>query len=229
MKPAYAFFFTIFVIKAAAQDTDAYLILENVKKTYEQINDYSAKATINVNVDFIHIPQKEAEVFFKAPDKYRYKSPGFIMIPRKGVDFSIIDIMSRHYDAIYSGMRTIGNEIFHEVKVIPSGNQGDLVLATLLIDRSSWFITRVEAITRKSGSFVIDFYQKQGEMPLPDSVRITFEVDKLSFPLKFMGNMKVDAPEAEAPDQASVTIRYSNYKVNTGLKDDIFNEQPIEE
>jgi hypothetical protein len=229
MKPLYTIFFTIFAIKTVAQDTDPYLILENVKKTYEQVNDYSAKARINVNVDFIHIPQKEAEVFFKAPDKYRYKSPGFIMIPRKGVDFSIIDIMSRHYDAIYSGMRTIGEDIFHEVKVIPSGDQDDLVLATLLIDRSSWFINRVEAITRKAGSFIIDLYQAQGEMPLPDSVRITFDVDKLSFPLKFMGNIKVDAPGAEAPDQASVTITYSNYKVNTGLKDDIFKEELLEE
>src|SRR3990172_12737060 len=102
MKPFPIIFLLFFSINSFGQDTDPYRILENVKKTYQGINDYTAKARININVEFIHIPQKEAEVFFKAPDKYRYKSEGFIMIPKKGIDFSIVALMSKPFDAIYS-------------------------------------------------------------------------------------------------------------------------------
>ena len=207
-----------------AQEKDPNVMLEFVKNRYQKVNDYKANAEIIVSVDFIKIPEKYAIVFYKSPDKFRFKSAGFIMVPKKGINFSILEIINHPYTAVYDGVTEINGKNDYEIKVIPLDHKSDLVLATVWIDPLSFFIDKVEANTRRSGTYLIDFEYDQNSMPLPDEMRITFEVAKLRFPLKFMGNVQVDEREGQVADQATVIIKYSGYQVNTGLKDDIFIE-----
>lgn len=227
MKKTYLIILFSSSLPVFAQEPDPYHVLELVKNKYDRITDYTVNAEIIVDIDLIKIPEKNAIVYYKAPDKYRFKSEGFIMIPKKGLNFSILELISNPFTAIYDGTIELNGKNVHELKIIPKDRNGDLVLATLWIDSLSSFIERVEANTRRSGSYVIDLkYDRKSSLPLPDEIRITFEVEKLRFPLKFIGNVNIDTPVSEMPDQATVTIKYTEYKVNTGLKDEIFNENP---
>jgi hypothetical protein len=62
-------------------------------------------------------------------------------------------------------------------------------------------------------------------MPLPEEIKLTFEISKMHFPLKFIGDMKIDNNEGKIPEQGVVKIIYSDYKVNQGLDDSVFIEE----
>ena len=207
-----------------AQEKNAHDLLQKTIDRYTQIRDFSAQAEIVVDVDFINIPDKYATVYYKYPDRYRFKSKGFIMIPKKGLNFSINEVLNQPAVLVYSGTELIDGVNCDEIKVIPDDPKSEIVLASVFIDPETHFVKKMEAITRKSGSYTVWLYYNQQKFVLPDSIRINFDVQKLHFPLKFMGNIKVDDQDNQAGKEGSVIIRYSDYKVNDGVEDSVFNE-----
>jgi len=211
-----------------AQEIDPKTIIESVKSRFNEIKDFTAQAEIIVNVDFIKIPDKYAVVYFKYPDKYRFKSKGFIMVPKRGLNFSISDILSQPATLVKGGEADFNGKECIVVKILPDDPRSEVVLATLLIDPDTHFVMEMEANTRKSGTYSIKLHYIQIKYPLPDEIQIKFDVEKLHFPLKFMGNVKIDDTQNLTPEDATVTIKYSEYKINVGLSDDQFIEKEQE-
>ena len=58
-------------------------------------------------------------------------------------------------------------------------------------------------------------------------MKITFEMEDFNIPLKFIGkSIKVDKKKLKNKEKKTgdVCIRLSNYKINAGIRDDIFDE-----
>ncbi len=212
-----------------AQQKDAHEILNETKSRYTKIRDFTAQAEIIVDVNLIKIPDKYATVYYKYPDKYRFKSKGFIMVPRKGLNFSIADIMNQPATLVYAGEDTVGNINCDEIKILPEDSQSEIVLATVYIDPVLYFVRKMEAITRKSGSYTVYLFYDQKQYPLPDEIKISFDVGKLQFPLKFMGDVQVNDRQDRKPEDANVIIKYTDYIVNEGVSDAIFMKDSTKE
>jgi hypothetical protein len=219
------FFLLNFSCRLFGQQPDAHGLLGKAIAEYSKIRDFSAHAEIIVNVDFINIPDKYATVFYKYPDRYRFKSKGFIMIPKKGLNFSLNDILNQPAVLVYSGKSIIDGISCDEIKIIPDDPQSEVVLANVYIEPSFFYVKKLEANTRKSGSYSVMFYYNQHEFALPDSIKINFDVEKLHFPLKFMANIDVDDQDNQTKNEGSVTIKYTDYKINIGVSDDVFTEE----
>ena len=226
MTKRYLFLLILFLNaqKIHAQSPDAHDILHKSIDEYSKIKDFSAHAEIIVNVDFINIPDKYATVYYKYPDRYRFKSKGFIMIPKKGLNFSINEVLNQPAALVYSGKEDVEGITCDEIKVIPDDPKSEIVLASVFIEPESYFVKKMEANTRKSGTYTVLLYYDQQKYALPDSIRINFDVEKLHFPLKFMGNIQVDDQDDNSVKDGSVTIKYSDYKINYGVNDSVFNE-----
>ena len=213
--------------KIAAQEVDPYEIINRVKTVTDQIKDYTADVEIEVDVDFINIPVKHASIYFKAPDKVKFESDDFFMIPKRAINNTFRKLLDSEYSAIYAGNEIIDDKDLTIVKIIPLEKKPDIILATVWIDTVNYTISRIESNTRNNGTYIIDFVYNDPRIPLPSIMQISFEIGKMKIPLKFIGKSSgVDMEElkTEGTETGKVYIRFSNYIVNSGIDDNIYEE-----
>ncbi|HZG00958.1 MAG TPA: hypothetical protein VEY71_08145, partial [Chitinophagales bacterium] len=162
---------------------DANAILKPVRENFDKIRDYTADAHINVNVEMVRISDKNAIVYYKHPDKFRFKAEGFAMLPKKGANASAMQILNGNYTAIDAGTATLNNETVNVIKVLPLDPSGDVILSTLWIDKQHR-VQKLESTTREKGSYTVDFaYIATNPFNLPDRIVINFDVEKMNIPL----------------------------------------------
>ncbi len=222
----FAYLFIHFPV--SGQEPDPEKIIEKIKQHIDPIHDYSVDMEITVNVDFIKIPVKHATMYFKQPDKVKFKSKEFIMLPKKGVDNSFRKILNEKYTALYSGTDTLGGLETYVVKLIPADPKSDIIMATWWVDTTDYLIRRIENNTRKEGTFVIDFTYDDPSLNLPTMLKISFEVSHMKLPFMFLGksaNEEAALPNDEGKHSGNVIIRFSNYKINLKLSDELFEEK----
>lgn len=212
-----------------SQETDPYEIIEQLKSRLESIHDYEADIEIEVDVDFISMPVKHARIFYKQPDKIKFKSDEFIMIPKKGFNNQLMAILKEPFNAIYIGEEIIDEQVNHVIKVIPLGKNPKVILATWWIDRNDFRLTKTESITRDEGSFTISFEYRNEEFVLPDEMIISFSIENMQIPMKFIGKSADsggDNPKNTTGKQTgNVIIRFSNYKINQDISDVFFEDE----
>lgn len=210
-----------------AQEIDPYKVLGHVKDMADQIKDYTADIEIEVDVDFIQIPVKHATIFFKTPDKIKFKSDEFFMIPKRGFKNVYRDLLNSNYSAIYAGDEWIDDKAQYIIKIIPLEKKPDVIMATWWIDTANYTISKIESHTRNDGTYMIDFDYNNPDIPLPSMMLISFEIEEMKIPLKFIGKStgrELEQLNTEDKQTGKVYLRFSNYVINSKLEDTIFDE-----
>ncbi len=206
-------------------------ILEKVKLEFEKIEDYQVDVHIKVDVDFLKMPDREATIFYKKPDKFHIDSENFAMLPKSGLNFSPLGFLNYKYTAFYEREDTINGTLTSVVKVIPLEGNADVVLSTFWIDTRRNLILKVELSRKPQGSFTIDLkYLKTSEgFWLPSSLIFSFTADRSLIPRRFNetgdSESNKNAKDLEKEKTGKVYLNYSNYRINTGLTDDIFDNK----
>lgn len=220
---------TLFQISQSfGQVLDSYAILDSMQVKLEEISDYSADIEIEVDVDFIKMPVKHARLFYKKPDKIKFKSEEFIMLPKRGIKNPALEIMKEPFTGIFIGTEKIHEQICHVIRIVPLVKNPEIILLTLWINSVDYRIARSESNTRKNGNFIIDFEYNDLSLDLPTHMIFSFEVENLNIPLKFIGKsggMEIDKNKMGGPQEGRVTIRFSNYLINQEIPDIFFDEQ----
>jgi outer membrane lipoprotein-sorting protein len=214
--------------RAHAQYEDANQILKTVLAKQNRINDYQVNIEIELDVDFINMPVKHAVMYYKHPQRIKFKSDEFIMLPKKGFNYSLRNILKRDFTSIFTGYEYIDQRRHYIIKVIPTKKRSDIVLSTIWLDTELFVISKVENNTRSEGSYTIDFtYGAQSDV-LPSQMKITFEMGHFNIPLKFIGKpIEIDEKELKKGERKTgvVYLRFSDYKINVGLEDDFFEDE----
>jgi hypothetical protein len=157
------------------------------------------------------------------------KSEGFALLPKDGLDFSPASLSKKNYTAIYEQDVLLNGIKTSVVKIIPLGEQSDIILSTLWIDPVNKLIRKVESTTKTNGTFTIElFYDEQIKYPLPSTMIFSFNIDKLNLPRAFSndGNSSQKRKRMpDAPTKGKVIVKYSNYKVYSGISDSVFDEK----
>lgn len=208
-----------------AQQGEAEQLLASVLKAHEEIIDYQTKVRISIDVDFLKAPDKEVQLFFKRPDKWKVKSKGFFLLPKQGFHFNVQDFLQNDYSLLPNGEQEIEDRNTVKMKIIPLDDKADFILATLWIDPEEKRIVQTEVNSKKQGSYLLQFFY-QANFPLPEKVIIHFEVASFQLPLKFLGNIKVDKASLKEQKEieGKVTLYYYDYQINKGLENDLFIE-----
>jgi len=200
---------------------DAALLLKDVLKKSEEVKSFEADVDIDVDVDFIRIPVKKGRVFYKSPDRFRFRATGFVLVPKKGLNFNVQEILASNHAAIYVG----DDSANHKIKIVPMDDQANFLLATAFVDKSAPRINRLEVTTQGQGNYVL-LFEYDGSLPfaIPAVTRIKFEINQIDIPLKFIGNLKVDKKKMGEKSSGTVTLRYSNFVINKNIPDVVFEE-----
>jgi hypothetical protein len=217
----------LFSVIAAAQKKDPDKIISEVVKNFNRVEDYTVNVKVKVDVPFIKAPDTDATIYFKQPDKIHFASDKFALVPKEGLNFSPMGLLRSSYTALYIRDEVFNGHNHSLIKVIPTEDRGDVILSTLWIDTENDIISKVESSTKTSGTFIMElFYTDKSEYPLPS---------KMIFHFNFSGmpgrryqktpddNAGTDKKKEENMS-GKVYIDYSDYKVNTGLDDSIFEE-----
>lgn len=222
------FFISIQIGLSQSKNPDE--IINDVITNFNKVNDYLVDVNIKVDVDFIKVPETKAKIYFKQPDKVHLEAEGFAMLPKNGMEFSPSSLIKKDYTAIYEQDVDLNGYKTSIVKVIPLGDQGDVILSTLWIDQKYQVIRKVESTTKTNGTFAIDFsYDDKLKYPLPSKIVFSFNLDELNIPPTISGETTTENPKKKNNHSGSTTkgkviVDYSNYRVNKGITDSIFEK-----
>jgi hypothetical protein len=200
-----------------AQTPDPYAVLARAKARQALVQDFYAEVAIAVDVDFLRVPVKRAEVFYQQPDTWLFKAKGFLLLPKKSVKFAVAAYLEGPVSALYVTSAVMDQAQVDVVKVLPLAADSELVLATLWIDRTTAVLRHVEAHTRSAGAYQVHFIYANAPSDLPVQTVITFEISRMQLPLKYLGRLKVDPQKLGDKAQGTVTLTFTNFKVNEGI------------
>lgn len=197
---------------------DANVLVAGVLQKSALVKSFEADVAIDVDVDFIRIPVKNGKVFYKAPDKFRFRASGFALVPKKGLNFSVIDMLQQPHTAIYAGEDAKN----HMVKIVPTDPTADFVIATVWIEKGKDRITKMQVTSSEQGNYTMEFGYGNLNYELPVSTTIGFDIQQLDIPMKFLGNLKVDPKKAGEKTKGNVKLNYTNFKINGSIPDTVF-------
>lgn len=210
-----------------SQSKDPDEILKTVIKNFDRVQDYVVDVNIKVDVQGVKVPETKAKIYFKQPDKIHLESEGFAMLPKDGMLFSPSSLLKKDYTAIFEKDVDLNGVKVSVIKVIPSGDQSEIILSTLWIDQNKKMIRKIESTTKSDGTFAIDInYDDSIKFPLPSQIVFYFNLDKMNLQL----NNKNSDPDNrkrgfDSTTKGKVVVKYSNYVINKGINDSVFEEK----
>jgi len=198
-------------------------ILDNALKNFSGIKDYTVDVTIHADSPELRVPDMQATVYFKAPDKVKLDSKGsFFMMPREVGAFN----PSRfNPDDFYVGApvdTTIDSLPAVTITLRSKKEDSPDRTVTLTIDTKEWLIRRVASERNPGREFSFDIsYDTFDGYHLPVSVLFKLDIDQSNTPPNsFDGERR-----SKGGIKGTIEIHYSNYKINSGLSDKIFRSE----
>lgn len=233
---------------AVSAETNNYTV-EQVKDSligqFNRVQDFAVKVRVDMNMPGFRMPKKMVEVLYKKPDKFKVESASFAIVPKTGLMLSPEKIFSSMADTHI--LSTDSNRIELQGGFNPDSAKMEMGASKvqdlkekmkihLWVDPDRWVITKMEtfADTVAFMNMQTTYTEAQTGIWLPETTKLTFNV-----PSKFTGSphppemsdeeLKTAIEEHTKNQQedikGTVILEFLNYKVNTGLSDDLFNKE----
>jgi outer membrane lipoprotein-sorting protein len=212
---------------AAAQTLTGREILARCEKNLEGVEDYVVDLKANLDMEGVRMPGMEATMYFKKPDKVHFESPNFAMLPREGFGTPISLLIAR-YDAALKGEETIGEVQTFKLQLVAKDPATRLQQLYVWVDKSNSTIARTETVPYQGRSVKLDFSHalQEGKYWLPVKLIVELKapprdaVDSLES-MAVPGSPQLGTLR-RARRSGTITLEYSNYRINTGLSDELF-------
>jgi len=199
---------------AQAQQIDPDLL--RIKKRMDSVKQFSASLILDLDVPFIKMPTKMAKINYAIGQKMKFASDDFVMLPKRGLDFSLSEIFKYPFITVDRGLEKRNGRIIKVINIIPTTNQSDLALATIYMDTKAVRVVQSEINTRKEGSYTLMMNYAQLKDILPAYVEATFAIEKLKIPLNFMGKgTTIDRKKMRSMETKTgkIKMRITNYNI----------------
>lgn len=204
-------------------------LVQKLKTKLDKVNDYQAKGKMKMNVSFINAPPAQVDIYYKKPNRFKVKKEGGISIlPKGSVSININSLLiGSDFVTVPSGKENIGETETTVVKLIPNDDNSDVVLTKLYIDEKNLVVRKAVVTTRESGTYEIELeYGKFTTWGLPDKVIFSFNAKDYKMPkgitFEYEKGGEKTTPEAMKNKKGKVEITYSNYEINKGIPDSVF-------
>jgi len=234
----------------SAQPHSIEAIKDSVISRFEQIEDYRVDIKVAVKMTGFRMPRKKIRMFYKKPDKMKIEADGFAIIPKTGVAGNPSEFLNMLESVSEINPITLDNnnqwKISGSVKPdslkIPLGLGKDEVpdiSMDLFIDADDWVINQVAVFVDTQKVFIINTdYEIVDGFVLPRQTEFKLGLKGIS---QWTTRNPFGGPEGDRHDFDSIaksagydsekdefagkiTMTFSKYRVNKGLKDRIFRE-----
>jgi hypothetical protein len=200
-------------------DEEAVRYLDAIEKKYSELKDYSADVNVHFDMETFKTPDMQARLYFKAPDKMKVESKGVFFFPREGGYFNPGLFKKDDFEITIVEPAAEGNRDI-KLKIVPKKKERMGREFVLLIDRRDNLVKEIHTsqFDGRETKAKIE-YGRYGSFELPRVILLA-----LDFPSVDPGERRGFGPFEQKSERVTGTIEitYANYKVNTGLKDEIF-------
>jgi outer membrane lipoprotein-sorting protein len=220
-------FIGVFAQKTAKiQNADE--ILDKVVKAFDEVKDFSAVIDAEINMERVQIPKMHAELFFKKPDKVHFSSKSFLLVPREGITLNP-SVLKEHYLTTSSVRDTTDGKILFKLLLVAKDSKTRLRALTIWVDQKNWTVKKIETIPYEGRtlSMIFTYECQQEKYWLPSKLIASFasESDKGQKDSSPSIDNQFEGAQRSLPRSGKVTVDYSNYKINIGLSDEIFEKK----
>lgn len=214
-------------------ELSAAAMMQNVEKGFAAVQDFTVRLSADVDMERVRVPKMTATLYFKKPDKIHLVSPNFAMVPREGIVLNPSVLIERYQSAVKGKEDVEGRELY---KIALTAREARIRPAqlTIWIDPVSWTIARMESAPYQGRSvkLLLTHERYEANIWLPQLLVASFESAVRDTTPQFDMNMQpVPDPDQprRPPRSGKITIRYSDYKINTGLSDELFERKEAAE
>lgn len=201
-------------------------ILNNVEERFAGIDDYTVDLDVVVDLERLSVPPMHVRMYFKRPEKVHFESEGFALLPREGIALGFGRLRSRY--SIESVRKdTLEGSPLIVLTLKPKNDKSKLNDVLLYVDPTRWTATRCVSPLPDGRTMTASFeYQDVDGHLLPATLSVMFA----SLPGDTTDTSNIDViitptRRPQLPRNGTVTIRYSKYRLNTGLSDEVFEQK----
>jgi len=222
--------FVLVVLPAESQRLPAGAeVLQRVEQGVEGVDDYVVTLQADVHIERVRIPRATATMYFKKPDKVHFDSPSIAMMPREGVAFNSVAVLEQYTAEMIGEDTADGRKVF-KLQLAAKAATARLRQLFVWVNPQNWTISRLQTIPYEGRVLTMDFtyVQEEGKYWMPISLTAHFGLLDEGRTGNQQGDSSatpqspLDQMQPRAPRNGSISIVYSDYRINVGLSDDIF-------
>jgi outer membrane lipoprotein-sorting protein len=212
------------VAVAHGGDPTGEAILRNVESRLSSVRDYTVTLDVVADIERLNVPPMHATMYYKQPDRIHLDASGFALLPREGLQPDVGKLLAR-YAVAGTGKDTLEGTAVRKVTLQAKSDRGFPRSLTVYVNPERWTTERI--VTSGAGDRVVtisfSYVQVEGVW-LPGGMTAAFALAPAD---TTEGDFQAGPLRAQQkPRNGMVTVRYSNYRLNTGLSDDIFTKDP---
>jgi len=201
---------------------DATHYLDTLGKKYSGLKDYTVDVRVHFDIEGFKAPDMLAKLYFKTPDKMKIESKRVFFLPKEGGYFNPFMFKKEEFEIRLLERLTYDSRNAVKLRLTPKKMKGSTRDFVLTIDADQNLIREmnISSFEGREVKAVIE-YGKFSDFELPTHIELQLDIPfNESRRIKDFGQ---SAPKTERIT-GKVEIGYSNYKVNSGLRDEIFKE-----
>jgi hypothetical protein len=156
------------------------------------------------------------------------KEGGISLLPKGGVSVTINSLLNnKQYIAIESGVQLYKGKSLQVIKLIPTDEKLDWVIATLWIDAVDALVYKTFTTTKENGTYEITMeYGQYANYGLPSKLIFGFNTKDYKLPngitLEFGDEDPAAKQKALKQKKGTIEITYANYVINQGVSNSMF-------
>jgi outer membrane lipoprotein-sorting protein len=234
MKKMFAYVLSCaFILPAAgnAQKLSATKVMDHVVDGFETVNDFTANIEADVQMERIQVPHMKAVLFFKKPDKVHFSSQAFLMVPRDGIVINPANLRN-NYDAVIVQEEKPEDPKLVKLQLAAKSASVRVRQLSIWVDPSNWTIVKMETVPYGGRTLMLTFTYavQENKYWMPEKVVASFGAqavapDAANDLLEMKAQAMTEGQQRPSPRSGSVTITYSNYKINAGIDDAVFEKK----
>ncbi len=204
-----------------AQQITAQKIMQNLKEHFDAINDYTVTLDIKPNIERFNTKEMRLRLFYKQPDKVHIESKGFVMIPRQLFETNPSQLLSK-FDPILIETKKDSGRTVYVLRLLSKPEKNHPALENYIsIDGERWVILKLQSIPAEGRTIDItfDYITVDNNYILPSLMNASFNFGSDDDAIAKMKGFK------GMPTKGTIEIRYSDYQVNKGLSNEIFEQK----
>jgi hypothetical protein len=204
-------------------------ILRRVEQQVAGVKDYTVTLDVVADIEHLKVPPMHATLYFKQPDKVHIASKGFAMLPRESMGMQFSKLTERYaVDSLTTDRKS--SSVIHRLVMHPRDERSSIRRILLFVHGERWTPERIEI--PQSGGAVMKAaftYQNASGSWMPSQLIVTFAMgtadSTAAVPANpFGGGQGTRAASRGAGRSGTITVKYTEYLVNTGLVDEVFVE-----
>jgi hypothetical protein len=197
--------------------------LDALQKKYSGLKDYTADVDVHFDIEGFKAPDMQAKVYWKRPDRMKIESKRIFFLPKEGGTFNPFMFNKEDFEVKFLERLTYEGRNAVKLKLTPKKRKPnapqDFIL-TIDTDRNLIGEMNTSSFDGREAKALIE-YGHFSDFDLPTRIELRLDVQfNESREFKDFGHSAQPAKRVTG----RVDITYSNYKVNVGLTNQIFEE-----